>query len=120
MKTQEEKRAMVQAVLDTKNACRELREVCRLWLAAEGGKDEAYMSKLLIKELGEDVMPIHKVIKFMDTDAGKKIFGEEGAAKAKVKLQAAKDNGAEWCPCPACTAGKAILDAKDDFLIERP
>lgn len=32
------------------------------------------------------------------------------------QAQAAKENGAKYCICPACTAGGAILDKKEDIL----
>lgn len=44
------------------------------------------------------------------------IFGNEQAKTMVSQAQAAKANGAKYCICPACTAGGAILDKKDEIL----
>ena len=85
-------------------------------LAALDTADEKAAGKNLIAELEEDVQSIDDTLAFFCSDAAKEIFGAETAANMAETARKVKASGAEICFCPACTAGKAILDNKEALL----
>ena len=58
---------------------------------------------------------IDDTLAFFCSDAAKEIFGAETANMAETARKV-KATGAKICFCPACTAGKAILDHKEALL----
>ena len=93
----------------------QLKEKGEAWLAAEGDARKA-AAEALIAELEEDVTPIDSVIAFFGSDTAAGIFGPEGAAKMLAHMKEVKAAGGEWCDCGACSAGKKILDRKEELF----
>ncbi len=112
----EKKKELVQAVLDAPSACAELKEAAAKWMGAAGTDKEKEAGNILIAELEDDVMPIDAVIGFFGSKAAEGIFGAEKAAGIKAHMEEVKAAGGRYCDCPACTAGKAILDVKKEFM----
>ena len=92
-------------ILNAGSCCPELKEMAEKWLAAEGTTDEKAVTEAYLQELSEDVLPI---------DA--EVFGAEQAKSMAEAGKASKANGGKYCICPACSAGGAILDKKNEIL----
>ena len=75
-------------ILNAGSCCPELKEMAEKWLAAEETTDEKAVTEAYLQELSEDVLPIDALISF----------------------------GGKFCICPACSAGGAILDKKNEIL----
>ena len=97
-------------ILNAGSCCPELKEMAEKWLAAEG-TTEAYL-----QELSEDVLPIDALISFASSEKGAEVFGAEQAKSMAEAGKASKANGGKYCICPACSAGGAILDKKNEIL----
>ena len=99
-------------ILNAGSCCPELKEMAQKWLAAEGkAVTEAYL-----QELSEDVLPIDALISFASSEKGAEVFGAEQAKSMAEAGKASKANGGKYCICPACSAGGAILDKKNEIL----
>ena len=66
-----------------------------------------------LTELEADVLSIDSLIAFAGSEKGEQVFSADQAKHMVSQAQAAKENGAKYCICPACTAGGAI---KEDIL----
>ena len=53
---------------------------------------------------------------FFESDAAKEMFGEDQAKAMADAQKADLDNGGKYCICPACQAGGALLEMKDEIL----
>ncbi len=93
-----------------------LKKVAEEWLKAEGTEAEKEMSVRLVAELEADVQTIDEVLDFFSSEAGQKAVGAEMAANMAAHFREVKAAGGKWCDCPACVAGRAILDNKDVIL----
>ena len=100
-------------ILNAGSCCPELKEMAQKWLAAEGTTDEKAVTEAYLQELSEDVLPIDALISFASSEKGAEVFGAE---QAKSMAEASKANGGKYCICPACSAGGAILDKKNEIL----
>ena len=87
-----------------------LRKLGEDWLAAVGTDAEKKLSEKLIAALKEDVSSIDASLAFFQSDEAKSIFGSEEAANLAKKAEAFKAAGNKICFCPACQAGKAVLE----------
>ena len=105
-----------QEILKAPSCCPELKEMAQKWLDAENTADEEKVTKDYLQELSEDVLSIDDLIGFASSEHGEQVFGAEQAKAMVSQAKAAKENGAKYCICPACTAGGAILDMKDELL----
>lgn len=103
-------------VIAAPSCCAELKEAAQNWIDAVGTDGEKKAAEVLIAELKEDVMPIDPTIEFFGSDAAAGIFGAEKAAELEAHAKEVKAAGGEYCDCPACSAGKAILDNQDVIL----
>ena len=112
-------------ILNAGSCCPELKEMAEKWLAAEETTDEKAVTEAYLQELSEDVLPIDALISFASSEKGAEVFGAEtcmlvfGAEQAKSMAEAgkaSKANGGKYCICPACSAGGAILDKKNEIL----
>ena len=74
------------------------------------------MSKKLVAELEADVQKAADCLAFFDSEAGKAKVGAEFAANMAKHFKELVDAGEVWCDCPACKAGRAILDNKELIL----
>lgn len=103
-------------ILNAGSCCPELKEMAKKWLAAEGTDEEKAVTEAYLQELSEDVLPVDELISFASSEKGAEVFGAE---QAKSMVEAAKDSkakGGKYCICPACSAGGAILDKKDEII----
>jgi predicted nuclease with TOPRIM domain len=113
--TVNEKKELVNALLNTRTACPELREAAKNYLDALGTEDEKQAAQSLIAELEEDVNSIDDTIAFFSSDKARAMLGEM-YKKLLDEALAAKANGETVCTCDGCRAGWAILEKKDEFL----
>jgi hypothetical protein len=93
-----------------------LKAVAEDWLKAVGTADEKAASAKLVAELEADVQTIDSVLGFFESDAAREKFGAETAANYAAHFKEVKAAGGKWCDCPACAAGRAILDNKKAIL----
>ena len=93
-----------------------LKALAEEWLKAVDTADEKEMSKKLVAELEKDVQTIDEVIEIFSSEAGQKAVGAEAAASMVAHFKEVKAAGGKWCDCPACKAGRAILDNKELIL----
>ncbi len=103
-------------ILNAGSCCPELKEMAEKWLAAEGTADEKAVTEAYLQELSEDVLPIDALISFASSEKGAEVFGAEQAKSMAEAGKASKANGGKYCICPACSAGGAILDKKNEIL----
>lgn len=106
----------VNNLLAAPSCCAELKAAAQAWLDALGTAREAEMTRALIAELEEDIMPIDGLIAFADSEAGAKVFGADKAKGIAAHAKERKAAGAKYCDCPACAAAEAILVHKADLL----
>lgn len=93
-----------------------LKDLAQKWLDSVDTPEEAKVTQEYLNELEADVLSIDSLIAFAGSEKGEQIFGAEQAKHMVSQTQAAKENGTKYCICPACTAGGAILDKKEDIL----
>ena len=103
-------------ILNAGSCCPELKEMAEKWLAAEETTDEKAVTEAYLQELSEDVLPIDALISFASSEKGAEVFGAEQAKSMAEAGKASKANGGKYCICPACSAGGAILDKKNEIL----
>ena len=112
----EKKREMAQAFIDAGSACPEIKEAAQNYIDAIGTDKEQEAAKALVAEAAEDIQPIENSLAFFSSDAGKAHFGEELAAQLVKKAEEVISEGGKYCFCEACTAAKALLDVKEEFI----
>ena len=105
--------AKVNELIAAPTCCAELKTVAQEYLAAVGTANEKVAGKKLVAELEEDVETIDELMEFLSSEMGAQIIGKEAATSMLVQAKKVKAAGGKYCFCPACTAGKAILDMKD-------
>jgi len=93
----------------------ELKTIAQEYLAAVGTANEKAAGKELIAELEEDVETIDEVMAFLNSEKAVEILGKETVAAMLEQGKKIKTAGGKYCFCPACVAGKAILDMKDEM-----
>ena len=93
----------------------ELKTIAQEYLAAVGTASEKAAGKKLIAELEEDVETIDDVMAFLNSEKAVEILGKETVAAILEQGKKVKAAGSKYCFCPACTAGKAILDMRDEM-----
>ena len=93
-----------------------LKAIAEEWLKAVDTADEKEMSKKLVAELEKDVQKAADCLSFFDSEAGRAKVGAEFAAKMAKHFKELVDAGEVWCDCPACKAGRAILDNRELIL----
>ncbi len=98
------------AILEAGSACQEIKEAAQNWLDAAGTDKEEAAKDALVAEAKEDITTIEDLIALAESDMGKQIFGEEGAAATAAAAKEAKANGAKYCICPACAACEKIIE----------
>ena len=91
----------------------ELKTIAKEYLEAVGTANEKDTGKKLIAELEEDVETIDEVMAFLNSEKAVEILGKETVAAMLEQGKKVKAAGGKYCFCPACVAGKAILDMKD-------
>jgi len=106
----------VKAVIAAPSCCTELKAVAQNYLNALNTTAEKEAARKLVEELEEDVLPIDVVLAFASSSEGAKVFGEEKAAAFAKQAEKVKSEGGKYCFCPACTAGREILEMKETLL----
>ena len=106
----------VKAVIAAPSCCAELKEVAQNYLKALNTATEKEAAKKLVEELEEDVLPIDIVLAFASSPEGAKVFGEEKSSAFAKQAKKVKADGGKYCFCPACTAGRNILEMKEVLL----
>lgn len=108
-----EKQELKQIVLEmiaALSCCQELKDAAQKWLEAADPAAKKAAADALVLELKDDVAPIGHVIEFFESPLGKQKFGEERAAAMAAHAREVQAKGGKWCDCPACSAGRKILD----------
>lgn len=103
--------AKVNELVAAPTVCAPLKAAAENYLKAQ---DKA-SADALVKTLEETVSTIDETIGFAESDAGKKIFGEEAAASMAKKGREFKASGEKYCFCPACQAGSMIYENKESL-----
>ena len=106
----------VQDVIDAPSCYEGLRQTARAYLDAVGKENEHSAAEKLIRELEQDVQSIDNVIPFFASEQAKELFGADQAAAMLAQAKQVKADGGDTCFCPACMAGRTILDHKDELL----
>ena len=109
-------KALAQAAIDAGSACAELKAAAQNYLDAAGTAGEKEAARILVAEAEEDICEIGPTIAFFESEAAKEIFGAEQAAAIAAHSREVQAAGGKYCDCPGCTAAKAIIDAKAEFL----
>lgn len=106
----------VKEMIAAASCCKELKAVGRKWLDAVGTDAEKTVFRELLQEIREDIAPIDHVIEFFESARAKEIFGEEKAKAMAAHAHEVKAAGGKWCDCPACSAGRKILENAASLL----
>lgn len=106
----------VRAVIAAPSCCADLKMAAQNYLNALDTVNEKAAAKKLVAELEEDVQSIDDVLAFFSSAEGKKVFGSTIATTLTEQAKKVKAKGGKFCFCPACTAGKELLDMKEFIL----
>ena len=109
-------RELTEKLLAVPYACKDLKEAAQKYLDAEGKPEEASMAKAYIERIQADIMPLDELLAFVKSEAGAKVFGEEGAQKMLAHAEERKAAGEKFCDCEACAACEALLGRKEEIL----
>ena len=100
----------VDEMLAAPSASAETKSAAQAWKdAIANGSDADAATNTLLDAISEHQTAIDDLIAFAGSDAGKQVFGEEGAAKMLAHSEERKKAGAMFCDCAACTITAAIL-----------
>lgn len=86
------------------------------WLDAVGTDAEAAATKEYLENLEQVIMPVDGLIAFAESEMGAQVFGADVAKGVAAHGKEIKAAGAKYCDCPACAAGAAILDKKNEMV----
>jgi len=106
----------VRELVAAPSCCPEAKAAGHALLDAAGTDKEADAVRALIAELEEDVCSVDDALAFFESENGVKFFGAERAGALAAAARKVKAEGGKYCPCPACTAGGALLDQREDLL----
>jgi hypothetical protein len=109
-------KTVVQEIMDAPSCYPALREAAQDYLDCLSTDKEKEAGKKLLEYTEECVEKIDDVLEFFQSDAGKKVFGEEKAAALAKQAQEVRAKGGKYCFCPACTAGVELLERKAELL----
>lgn len=87
----------------------ELKDLANAWLNSIDKADEKEKFDKYIEYLKGSVSSIDSCIGFLKSDMGKQIYGDK-ITEVLNAAESAKKGGEDTCICPACQAGKAILN----------
>ena len=102
---------LVNEMISAPSCCKELQEAGRNWLSATDPEKKNAATAALLQEIREDVPPIEDVIAFFESPQGIQAFGPERAQAIASHAREVKARGGKWCDCPACAAGRKILES---------
>ena len=100
----------VEEMLAAPSASAETKSAAQAWkdAIARGDNAEAATNRLL-DAISAHQTTIDNLIGFAGSDTGKKVFGEEGAAKMLAHAEKRKAAGAKFCDCAACRPCHELL-----------
>ena len=113
-----DKKELIETAKKMKSApscCPDAQKAVGAWIEAVGTAQEKEAAQKMIAELKEDVTTIDGLIGFAQGPA-KEVMGEEKANSLLKEAQEAKAKGEKYCTCPACQAGKVLLEHQADIL----
>jgi len=87
-----------------------LKEKAETFLGALDTPREKPAYLALIEEIKSDVLTIDQLIGFTESPEGVAVFGAAKASGLTTAAKKAKSQGETTCICPACQAGKVILE----------
>jgi len=90
-------KTVVQEIIDAPSCYPALREAAQDYLKCLGSDKEKEATKKLIEYAQECVEKIDDVLEFFQSDAGKKVFGEEKAAALAKQAQEVRSKGGKYC-----------------------
>lgn len=99
----------VHKMIAAPSCCAELKAAGTFYLNSIGQAEESGARSALIKEIKEDIVPIDGLIEFLGTPHAAEIFGD-GLEPFLAKAKEAKDAGAKYCICEACTHAQKVLE----------
>lgn len=109
--------AKTKELLAAPETCKEAKDAANAYLKAIGTPQEKDEARKFIAEMEADITSIDGLIQFAGSEMGAAVFGgAEAAQQVAAQAQRAKENGAVYCICHACTAIAAILTKKEDIL----
>ena len=101
---------LVKELMESPTCSKELKESCKDYLDALDSDKEQEMFDSLINRINEDINTIDDTINFMSSDKALNMLGEETRNMLLEKSLKAKENGAKYCDCPACSIAAKILE----------
>ena len=104
------------SLINSGMVCKEAKEEAKKWLAALGTENEKKETVAYIKELEEDILPIDKLLEFLNSPLGEQIIGKDHVKDSLSHAIERKNDGEKFCDCPACTACAEILTYKENML----
>jgi hypothetical protein len=105
----------VKELVNASSVCPEAKEAGQRYLDAVGTDGQKKAADDLVAELKEDVRSVDQNIEFFGSPAAAEAMGREQADAFLAHFKEAKAAGKEWCDCPACSAGKAVLDSSEEL-----
>ena len=100
----------VDEMLAAPSASAETKSAAQAWKdAIANGSDADAATNTLLDAISEHQTSIDDLIAFAGSDAGKQVFGEEGAAKMLAHSEERKKAGAKYCDCAACKPCHELL-----------
>ena len=100
----------VNEMLDAPSASADTKKAAQAWKdAIAAGADSDAATSTLLDAISKHQTTIDALIGFVGSDAAKKLFGEEKAAKMLAHAQARKKAGARFCDCAACKPCHELL-----------
>ncbi len=99
----------VNELIAAPSVCADVKKAAQDYLKAQDAKT----ADVLIDALEANVNSIGETIAFAESDMGRKIFGEEQAAKMVELGRKKKAEGEKYCFCPACQAGGVIYENRE-------
>ena len=79
-------------------------------------REKRTLLRHLRQRIKEDITSIDDLIALAESEAGKAIFGEEGAKNTAAAAKEAKAKGEDTCICPACQSGKILLANEREII----
>ncbi len=92
-----------------------LKEKAENFLGAVDTAEEKSAYQTLIAEVRSDVLTIDQLISFTESPDGAAVFGARQAGDLAAAARQAKAQGETTCICPACQAGKEIIENQGAF-----
>lgn len=114
--TKEDMKKTVQDMIAAPSCCQELKAAGRKWLDAIGTAEEKTAAAALVAEAKEDVATIDHVLAFFESEKAAGIFGADKAKAMAAHARDVKAAGGKWCDCPACTAGRVVIENANVIL----